>query len=522
MNRWKRRTAGFTLLEIVVIIGIMGFLSAMVVPFIGRLDNAQRTRMTRERLESIRTAVSGPRNVHDERGLRVVGGYAGDRDALPKLYQYTWNAARNLWEVTASGAVYVEVYHGGDLTAEPPFVGQPRGLWEQFTADGGAAAWAGWRGPYLAYPRAVFALRQREGVSPLRKTEGLPADAWGRALFFIKEQGDPGDPNSIYLLVVSAGPDGRVTLPPATGTWAGVPPPAPLKRNAYKNAADPENKNLDNIVLEITPEEWHRANLAVQEEQTRRILESIRAALLGPSAAFDAAGRRIVGGYIGDLGRWPALWGWDGSSWVTPPPTGTAAPQPRGLWVWSAAEGYSDHDPPAADPRGFRWRGPYWQTPWGTGADEVIRDVWGTPLRFELVGSPPATLAITSAGRDKRPETAGDNLRLEIAAADWLTHPVTISGSIRNTGTAGTATVTLSVYHQPGQEARTVIDVVYGAGKPFSLPLPGAVFAAGPRLLKIAVDGGILLSPATMELFIGAGGTQSPAAEKLMVVVESP
>jgi prepilin-type N-terminal cleavage/methylation domain-containing protein len=525
---WRlRRTEGFTLLEIVIVIAIMGFLAAMVVPFVGHLDRAQRAKMTRERLEAVRTAVTGPPQAYDERGLRVVRGYAGDREALPKLYQFSWHQTERRWEVTASGAVYEEVYHGGDIAANPPHIGQPLGLWEKFTPDGGATAWERWRGPYLGYPKAVFAIRDKE-VSPLRQTEGVLADAWGRVLFFIKEQGEAGDPNSLYLLLVSAGPDGKVKLPPAKTPAAG-----PLVRGADAVYDKTAPENVDNIVLEITPDEWYRANLGVQEEKTRQILEKIRTALLGPPDAFDPSGRRIVGGYIGDLGRWPALWGWDSAAnpprWVTPPPPGTAAPQPRGLWVWDAAEGYSDHDPPATDPRGFRWRGSYLQKPWGTGADEVLRDAWGTPLRFELGGSPPAILTVTSAGRDKRLETGGDNLELAIAAAEWRTPPTAIKGSIRNSGTAGTADVTLSVHHQPGEPALTVSESVYaGATVPFSLPLPGGAvpFAAGPRLLKVTVAGGTLKSPAAsapfVELFIGVGGTQAPVAEKLVVVVESP
>ncbi len=523
MGRRNWRTDGFTLLEIVVIIAILGFLAAMVMPFIGHLDKAQRTKMTRERLENIRVAVIGPPHTYDARGLRVIRGYAGDREVLPKLYTFNWHQTDGRWKVTASGGVYEEVYHGGDLAADPPFIGQPLGLWEEFTPDGGATAWANWKGPYLGYPKPVFASRDRE-ASPLRQTEGVLADAWGRALFFIKEQGDPGDPDSIYLLVVSAGPDGKVRLPLAKT------PAGPLVRGADAVYDKTAPGNIDNIMLEITPEEWYRANLGLQEEQTRQILAHIRTALLGPPDAFDPSGRRIVGGYIGDLGRWPALWGWDSAAnppgWVTPPPPGTAAPQSRGLWVWGGAgEGYSDHDPPATDPRGFRWRGPYLQKPWGTGADEVLRDVWGMPLRFELQRNPSETLTITSAGRDKRLDTGGDNLWLTIAAADGQTTPMTISGSIRNTGTAGTADVTLSVHHQPDKPALTVTESVYaGATVPFSLPLPGGAvsFAAGPRLLKVAVGGGTLKSPAAVEIFIGVGGTQAPVAEKLVVVVETP
>lgn len=528
---------------------VLGFLAAMVMPFIGHLDNKQRIKATRERLEAVRTALVGPQNTYDERGLRVVRGYAGDMDALPKLYRFNWDDVNNRWNAVAE-----EVYHGGDPEAAPPYIGQPCGLWEKQPAAGEDLG-ANWKGPYLNYPEAVFANQDKKDVVPLRRTEGILADAWGRALFFIKEQGDPGDPNSIYLLVVSAGPDGRVELPSENDTWPGVSPPAPLMRNSYQNAADPDNKNNDNIVLEITPEEWFKPNESVQRKQTVRILEEIRAALLGPADAFDPSGRCIVGGYIGDMGQWPTLWQWDADHWDP----GWYEGQPRGLWTWDTAEGYSDHDQGgASDPTGFCWRGPYLQKPWGVGEDEVLRDTWGTPLRFRL-SEDETTLRITSAGGDKNFDTADDiwegnedkikdDLQVVIRDTEWKAVGMTVEGKIVNNTQKkyvrvyeydeqgniigyhdeeappaqqpDPAEVEITFHHQPEKSLTETFTV--DPGQTILFQLCGGDVFGGVRRLDIAAGPGQLKSPENVKVFVGAGGTQSPVVEKLVIIVESP
>lgn len=509
MAWYPSRTGGFTLLEVIIIIAVMGFLAAMVAPFVGHLDKAHRIKATRERLESIRTAVAGPANTYDERGLRVIRGYAGDMDALPKLYQADWNSSGNRWDWSAG-----EVYNGGDLTdPDRPIIGQPRGLWEKETA--GEDPGANWKGPYLGYPKAIFANQDKKDVNPLRKTEGVLADAWGRAVFFIKEQGDPGDPNSIYLLVVSAGPDGKVKLPGASS------PAGPLDRtNPAKCYEKNATENLDNIVLEITPDEWYKPNLGVQEELTRRILDGIRTGLLGPPDAFDPSGRRIVGGYIGDMGKWPTLWEWDGTGgkWVT---SSFTVGQPRGLWVWmGSGEGYSDHDPPATGPTGFCWRGPYLERPWGSGEEEILRDAWGEPLEFNLnTLATPETLTITSAGRNKTFDgipPSGDDIQLIIKDSQWKAGGMKVEGKVTNNSTGELNNVKVSLYSQPLTEPISDDVISVGPGGTFSFELTGDVHA-GKRTLKVFAGGTEMYSE---EVFIGTGKTQSPVKEKLVFTVE--
>ncbi|MEW5953474.1 MAG: type II secretion system protein [Bacillota bacterium] len=531
----NHRRGGFTLLEVIIIIGMMGFLAAMIVPFVGHLDNKQRIKATRERLEAVRTAIVGPQNTYDERGLRVVRGYAGDMDALPKLYRFDWNATDNCWDKPAPAAVpYDEVYNGGDRD-DFTYIGQPLGLWEKFEDDTGVEWDDLWKGPYLGYPKALYANRDKD-VSHLRKTEGVLADAWGRVLFFIKEQEKEDDPDSIYLLIISAGPDGRVKLPPESDVWPSAAAPAPLKRGSYKKD-EPENR--DNIVLEITPDEWYKPNMGVQEEQTRQILEEIRTALLGPPDAFDPSGRRIAGGYIGDMGRWPVLWEWNvtDNKWDV---SITGEGQPRGLWFWHAGEGYSDHVRPAGDdPIGFVWRGPYLAKPWGEGADEVLRDAWGTALKVELNTSVmPQTLTITSAGRDKKVTAGDDNISMQITSDQWRIQGMSVRGSVKNetpkvyvedppgSGNWAPAPVQpeaeldLKFYHQPGEPPLTDSRTVR-AGESVAFELSGEVFA-GKRRLEVHIVQGVLKSAKTVTVFTGAGGTQSPVEEKLVIIVESP
>lgn len=521
-----RRAGGFTLLEVIVIIAVLGFLAAMFVPFIGHLDKAGRVKATRERLEAVRAAVAGPANTYDERGRRVVRGYAGDMDALPRLYKFTWDAGENRWQKPEGAAVGEEVYSGGD-GVDFTFIGQPLGLWEKFDRDTGID-WASWKGPYLAYPRAAFD-NANQDVSPLRRTEGILADAWGRALFFIKEQ----DARGVYLLVISAGPDGKVALPAESS------PPGPLSRGSYARDA-PANK--DNVVLEITPDEWYTPNLDVQEEQTRRILESIKSALTGPPDAFDTCGRPLVGGYLGDMGQWPKLWQWTGAGWEV---SAAGGGQPRGLWAWDPAEGYSDHDPPdppPAGPRGFAWRGPYLAKPWGEGENEVLRDSWGTPLHFEYDAPDllqATRLTIASAGRDKKIDTADDNIALTVEDSAWKAAGMAVKGRVVNltpkeyactlwdpngkcinyqeAGQPPAAEVTVTLYHQPAGDPLTAsISVPPGESRTFALP--GDVFA-GRRRIEIQATAGEIAGAYPPAVFVGAGGSQCPAEESLVVYV---
>ncbi|MCG8402655.1 MAG: type II secretion system GspH family protein [Firmicutes bacterium] len=526
----KAGRGGFTLLEVIIVIGVMGLLAAMIVPFTGYLNNTQRVKLTREKMESIRTALVGPQNVYDAQGAPVVGGYAGHMDRLPKLYRSEWDNDQKTWIWREDQAE--DIYGSG----------QPRGLWlrgpnagDISPAPGDASDYANWLGPYIAYPTDPYPgnTKSLDWTEPShrdlfeqRQAEGKLSDAWGRVLYFIKEGAVP----DITLLVVSAGPDGKVVLPDA-----GSPD--------YNDGA---GENRDNIVMKITHSQWYAAGLPDREERTRRSIEKVRDAIIGPADAYDPSGRRLAGGYTGDSGQWPTLWEWDQGDWQV---SGDGVGQPRGLWsVTDEVYGLSN---------GFGWRGPYLVKPWGEGQSEVLRDAWGTPLHFETMHNKvygvSAGLYIISAGRDKDILTGGDNIELPVLPVNsWLVADMTVRGYVVNDtpkvyekvclayDTEGACVlyewqtppdkqpdpvnVQLRLYHRPGATPlETVLDVPAGESRSFALTAGADYICAGERNFEIGVDAdkALVVGAHPRSIFIGSGGTQSPVPEKLVLTVRS-
>ncbi|WP_459924091.1 prepilin-type N-terminal cleavage/methylation domain-containing protein [Desulfatiferula olefinivorans] len=196
---------GFTLLEVLIVLFILGLLAAMAVPAMGILDNRERERITLERMDLIRRAILGPPDCFDDAGRPVIGGYVGDMKAWPEL----WEAKAEIrpdfagigWENPS--AMTPGLGQGPDYAVDPAFVffrpsgtfenkrfrwnrpyrklydmpthqdhiggleteneGQPRGLWTRYPEDlpfdlpghpmPGADLGEGWKGPYLPVPR---------------------------------------------------------------------------------------------------------------------------------------------------------------------------------------------------------------------------------------------------------------------------------------------------------------------------------------------------------------------------------
>ncbi|NPV28051.1 MAG: type II secretion system protein [Firmicutes bacterium] len=486
--------AGFTLLELILVIAIMSFLVAIITPLVGFADTNQKVRATRERLEEVRTALLGPRGAYDAEGLRVVGGYVGDRDRLPLLHRSIWNDVYKRWDwPDRDSASVVEDNYG---------TGQPLSLWEEVYAEK-----EDWKGPYLPCPRDEYPddaagldwnnpAEKRE--FEMRQTGGKLADAWGRALLFWKEGSGPGT----TLWIISEGPDRKSGWRDAGGNPV---LPGDERVDHYDPTAQ---ESKDDVVLKITPEEWYSPNRAAREERTRQILERIRSALLGPPDACDAAGRRIIGGYLGDVGSWPKLYKWDESQskWVEDALEG----QPRGLWDSGCAPTIPD------SVYGFAWRGPYLTRPWGEGKDEVLRDAWGEPLRFTLEAG--GILTIASAGRDKNFDTP-DDIKTVIAASAWQVAGVVLRGKVANE-TGDGVDVEVSLCYQP--EGKTVSSTVYvppGGSSPFVLEVPSGDYTCGGARLARAVLTSTGEEKNRAVVFIGVGGTQSPAEDKLVLTI---
>ncbi|MCL0100817.1 prepilin-type N-terminal cleavage/methylation domain-containing protein [Peptococcaceae bacterium] len=489
----RRDHAGLTLLEIVIVITIMGFLAAMVVPLVGAAEHRERIERTKERLEQVRTAILGPRDAFDAQGFRVIGGYVGDMGSLPGLYKSVWCGTNGRWNWKDEEVVLA--------------TGQPLGLWVRGDQLGTRVtpSWDNWRGPYITYPtdpfpgdaEGLYDPARHDGKNSLdefhmRQTEGKLSDAWGRALLFWRDpKTTPHNPNDDTLWIISEGPD-------RASDWSGgeYNPDAPANR--------------DNLVVEITPAEWFDPNRPAKERETQRILDRIQDALLGPPDAFDPSGRRIIGGYLGDMGAWPELYDeWDGSRWTIV--TGITG-QPRALWTNDPGTG-GTADLTGTITNGFGWRGPYLPKPWGTGADEVLRDAWGEPLQFEL-NTQTQTLTITSAGPDRDFATTADNITRTITKHQWTT-TMTVKGKVVRISTGRPLKVNITLHHQP--ERKITTNVIIATGNTMAkFDLPENLIHAGQRL--ITATAGAITDSTTV--FIGAGGTQSPVEHELILEVE--
>jgi prepilin-type N-terminal cleavage/methylation domain-containing protein len=199
---WESKQAGFTLLEVLIVLFIMGLLAAMAWSGMGLLDESQKRKITLERMEMIRTAIMGPQGIYDAGGRRVVGGYVGDMKKFPDLWEgraeirpdfsgngwpspdpglgqapsYILDPARVFFRPSGtfvSGQwqrhrpfrklfddAVSNIDHTGGLETENE--GQPRGLWTRFTEDlardlpdhpaPGETEGPEWKGPYLRPP----------------------------------------------------------------------------------------------------------------------------------------------------------------------------------------------------------------------------------------------------------------------------------------------------------------------------------------------------------------------------------
>jgi prepilin-type N-terminal cleavage/methylation domain-containing protein len=494
MRQYRLREQGFSLLEVIVVIAILSMFVMMAVPLAGRVQALQKVNETQRRLESIRTAMLGPRDSFDTEGRRALRGYLGDMGRLPELYRARWNPVFEVWEWSVAADEDEVVYYEVGL-------GQPRGLWQAVPAPGEDSG-PRWQGPYLAYPLDEFPANADHltwvelpqtateydinGEFEMRQTEGKLADAWGRSLLFYYLDGSGNHLRAAMpdatLYIVSEGVDMRSSHP------------------AYDKDFE---FNGDNLVLAITPEEWQDDT---RMTEAQRLLVSLREALVGKRGITDRLGRPILGGYVGDHGLWPTLWVWQGKWEMATAVDGVLEGQPRGLWTQDVDGDGSVDLPNPPDPStagfvllGFGWRGSYYEKPMGTGENEVLRDPWGTMLRFRLshagADPPPGQmLTITSAGPDGRFHAAEDpsldDLSIDILRGWDVRQTVSVRGWVFNeteedlwlrvrlhASPAVQPTVEMFVY------GRTVEGAKWGNSWQFNLAVPRS--SAGYRFLEL-------------------------------------
>nr|WP_320115828.1 prepilin-type N-terminal cleavage/methylation domain-containing protein [uncultured Desulfuromonas sp.] len=201
------RQAGFTLLEVLIVVFILGLLTAMITPAAGMLDNHRRAEITRDTMKQLRRAIVGPQDRFDAEGHPLIGGYVGDLHAWPALWEARAEVRPNFggvgWEdpdhmasglgqsqgpdypvdaskvfLRPSGFFRGNRWHwnrpyrrlSDDPTADSDHIGgletenegQPRGLWTRFPEDlpfdigsykaPGLDLGPNWKGPYISPP----------------------------------------------------------------------------------------------------------------------------------------------------------------------------------------------------------------------------------------------------------------------------------------------------------------------------------------------------------------------------------
>ncbi|MBW2020520.1 MAG: type II secretion system protein GspG [Deltaproteobacteria bacterium] len=166
-----RFASGFTLLELVVVLTIIGFLVMIMTGVYSGEDDQKRFEQTREQMEEIRKALLGSDGTYAS-GQRRFAGYIADMGGLPAL-------------VDVLGTP-------GDTSDD-----QPEGLWDQgglpdWEHKAASRTWMGWRGAYIEAPPG-----------------NVLKDGWGNPLVFSVANGD--------MTIKSYGADGAEDTGGETG-----------------------------------------------------------------------------------------------------------------------------------------------------------------------------------------------------------------------------------------------------------------------------------------------------------------
>ncbi|MCW7754065.1 type II secretion system GspH family protein [Desulfobotulus sp. H1] len=394
---------GFTLMEVLIVVGIMGLMAAMVLPFGGMAREAERERATLAAMDALEEALLGHSQLVDplDKG-RIIGGYVGDMGTWPDLFQ---PGAKDGLPGDTRGEFTKNRFQWKDFTKvtdpKAPSLGQPRGLW---TFPPGSAD-TRWKGPYLREPRGKTKSLARHYASSQKDYEDMDEldreyfhllqageqlrDGWGQAFRFFISPGpkeSDSDANALFW-IISMGPDGMATLPDNIEIY------------------DPDaSHNQDNIVRKFPKHQWQD----IMEKQSR-ISTITQRLIFITEDRLDSAAKAIVGdapagantGYTADLLDWPQLWnrackndeghtvsctGSVSGDWQNLFKDGSGEKaftygQPRGLWDQTALEGIMRGSHGLTESYfGVGWRHGYIPAPHGS--TETLQDAWNRPLHF--------------------------------------------------------------------------------------------------------------------------------------------